>query len=125
MDKSPTINPEQYFKQIEDLGLRETAFLLHQFLLTYDTVSCRMTYNIPFYYGNRWICYLNLTKSGQLELAFTYGCQLKNVHGLLKSNGRKQVAGTFIEAGDEIPFEVIDELMQEAIGLDRSKGKSR
>lgn len=118
------LDPETYINQISEPLLREKALLLHHFLLTYKGLSSRLTYNIPFYYACRWVCYLNLTKSGQLELAFTYGKLLSNEGGILKDNGRKQVAGILFNSEDEIPFEELDKILLDAIALDQANAKA-
>ena len=116
-------SPDEYLQHIEHAKLREKAKLLHAFILTYPSIYCRLTYGIPFYYGKKWICYLNITKQQELEFAFTYGYLLKNEEGLLKSNGRKQVASVKFKEHEELPFEILDSLMLEALKLDQARSK--
>lgn len=91
---------------------------LHELLTSYPDVSGKMRYKIPFYYRKSWICYLNPTKDGSVELAFTRANELSNEQGLLDFKDRKQVAGiTYAKAAD-IQDDVLHEILQEALLLD-------
>jgi hypothetical protein len=114
-------NAEEYFVHIEDQNLRETAIILHQFLLSYSMIRSKISYHIPFYYRNRWMCYINHTKTKTIELAFVYGIALRNEGGLLLANKRKQVMGVSFCSPDEIPFESLDSIVENAIEIDEQK----
>jgi hypothetical protein len=81
----------------------------------------KMRYGIPFYYRFSWICYLNPSKDGAVELAFPRGNELSNVQGILNSRGRKQVCSIDFLKFSEIPRKEIYEIIQEAILLDELK----
>lgn len=113
--------------QIEDFiyqyegNQRDVLLYFHQLLSQEYNLSCKMRYRIPFYYGKTWICYLNPTKRGTVELAFLKGHLLSNVQGLLDSKGRKQVCGIEFGKVEDIPPSAVDEIVQEAILLDKTK----
>ena len=71
---------------------REIMTYFHNLLTKKFDLESRMQYNLPFYYGKSWICYLFPTKKGDIELAFTRGNELSNEQGLLNRKGRKQVS---------------------------------
>lgn len=81
----------------------------------------KLRYNIPFYYGKSWICYLNTLKDGSVELAFTRGNELSNAQGILESKGRKQVMSLCVKRINDIPLESLQEVLQEALLLDQRK----
>lgn len=99
---------------------REVMFFLHRYLTEELELTDKMRYDIPFYYGRSWICYLNPTKNGAVEFAFIRGNELSNEQGLLDSRGRKQVYGVEFEKMEDIPFELLEEVIQEAILLDET-----
>ena len=93
---------------------------LHDYLMsTYPHLTCTMKYEIPFYVGHHWICYLNPKKKGGIELCFTRGLELSNADGILKDKGRKQVSGIEIKSIDSAPIKVIKRTFEEAIILDK------
>ncbi len=97
---------------------RKVMEQLHELLSSFPEVTGKILYRIPFYYQRSWLCYLNPTKDGGVELAFTRGNELSNEQGLLESKGRKQVWGvTFYSTGD-INEELVLEVFQEALILD-------
>lgn len=78
----------------------------------------KIRYGIPFYYGRRWICYLNPLSGGGVELVFTRGRELSNAQGLLEARERKQVRGIELRRMADIPKSAILEIIHEAILLD-------
>ncbi len=102
---------------------RNILLYFHHLLKDLPKINSKISYNIPFYYGNKWICYLNPDNKGGVELAFTRGNELSNTQGLLESKSRKQVSSiTFYEIED-IPIQEINEIIQEAILLDETTPK--
>lgn len=76
-------------------------------------------YKLPFYFGRSWICYLNPLKDGSVELAFTRGNELSNVHGILTHGSRKQIAGVVFQQLGDISFDLVRDTLYEALELDR------
>ena len=102
-------------------GQQRTLMLyLHNLLFSGFNLVAKMRYGIPFYYRKSWICYLNPTKKGIVELAFPRGNELSNEQGLLSDKGRKQVFSVAFDNVAAIPNEVINEIIQEAILLDEA-----
>lgn len=113
-----TMNPvEDFIYQLEG-EQRALLLYLHHILTTELNLEAKIRYKIPFYYGKRWICYLNPTKDNKIDLSFIYGNQLSNEQGLLESRGRKQVCSITLDAVKNIPIETLYEILQEAILLD-------
>jgi hypothetical protein len=105
---------------IEDLIDNQKVIMqqLHPTITSFPEVISKIRYKIPFYYRKSWICYLNPVKGDKVELAFTRGNELSNEQGLLQANGRKQVRGVIIENANDIPWESLNEIFQEAFLLD-------
>lgn len=91
---------------------------LHRLLSSFPEITSKIRYKIPFYYHKSWICYLNPTKDGGVELAFTRGNELSNEQGLLQAKGRKQVYGVTFYSVRDIDEDLVAEVFQEALILD-------
>jgi hypothetical protein len=113
--------PEEYIYAIKNTALKELALFLHNFMLSYNGITSKLSYKIPFYYRNSWICYLNITKENKLEFVFCRGVEMKNEAGLLQFRGRKQVSGLLLESIDDLPLDILDELMSDAFNVDDKK----
>ena len=99
------------------------AQFLHDLLLEFPDLSCRITYGLPFFYRKKWVCYLNPMKDGSVELAFTRGHLLSNEQGLLESKGRKLVSSATFRQVEDIPVDALMEIIQEALLLDAEVSK--
>jgi hypothetical protein len=91
---------------------------LHALITSLPGVEGRLTYNLPFYYRNTWICYLAPQKDGSVEVGFTRGNELSNEQGLLDARGRKLVWSVVFRHVSEIPEETLLEVLQEALLVD-------
>lgn len=91
---------------------------LHDLICSFPEIEPRLTLGIPFYYRKKWICYLNPTRDGQVELGFPKGHLLSNEQGLLQANGRSQVRGIKFGSVAEIPVAELQEILAEAIIID-------
>ena len=119
MKKATNAEVESFIYTCE--GQQRTLMLyLHNLLFSGFNLVAKMRYGIPFYYRKSWICYLNPTKKGIVELAFTRGNELSNEQGLLSDKGRKQVFSVAFDNVAAVPNEVINEIIQEAILLDEA-----
>ena len=98
---------------------KEIMMYLHAMLEGMNLES-KIRYRVPFYYGKSWICYMNPKKEDQVELAMLRGNEMSNAQGILQFHGRTQVAGITIANVAEIPFESLNEMLQEAILLDET-----
>lgn len=120
---------EDFIYQLED-PQKEIMLYLHELLSNEFDLQDKIRYKIPFYFGRSWICYLNPIKNNAVELAFVRGNELSNMQGLLSDKGRKQVYGVEFESLDDIPLDILHDVLQEAILLDEttpyeSKNKKR
>ena len=97
---------------------REIMEILHDMMMDQPGILSKISYKIPFYYRNSWICYMNPQKSGGIEFAFPRGNELSNDQGLLEKKARQMVRGITILKPDDIPHESLREIIQEAILLD-------
>lgn len=111
---------EDFIYQYED-DQREVMLFLHNWLTVDLNLTEKIRFEIPFYYGKSWICYLNPTKNGNIEFAFVRGNELSNEQGLLDNKGRKQVFSVELKKVKEIPQQALNEIIQEAILLDQTK----
>lgn len=84
-------------------------------------LSSKIAYHIPFYYGNKWVCYLNpLKDQHSVELCFTRAHQFSDPTGLLKSRQRKQIKGLILRSLETIPLQEIDQILELALKLDQN-----
>ena len=91
---------------------------VHDLILGYPELTCRLAYRIPFYYGRRWVAYCNPRPDGAVEIAFPRGRELADPGGLLESKGRKLVRSVTyadLAAVDEAALRAV---IEEAIALD-------
>ena len=112
------MSPSQAFILDYEGPQGEVLQYLLDLLLTFPDMTTKIRYRIPFFYRKSWICYLNPTKNGKVELAFTRGNELSNANGLLDAKGRSQVMGVEFSKVSDIPEEALVEVIQEAIMLD-------
>ncbi|MBK7523135.1 MAG: DUF1801 domain-containing protein [Saprospiraceae bacterium] len=109
-----------FFEQF-DGDQRNVMEYMHNILTRDMQLMDKIRFKIPFYFGRSWICYLNPLKNGKVEFAFVRGNELSNYQGLLQNKGRQQVYSIEFEKVSEIPVELLNEVIQEAILLDQSK----
>lgn len=111
---------EGYIHQFDN-AQREIMLFFHHLLTNDYSLTSKITFKNPCYYGNSWICYLKALKNDKIELAFMRGNELSNDQGLLMSKGRKQLRSIDFSDVKEIPIEMIREVFQEALLLDEVK----
>ena len=113
------MNPvELFIYNKEDDQKYILEFLHHWIISTCKSIQPKIRYGIPFYYRNKWVCYLNPLKNGTVEIAFTRANQLRNESGLLQFGTRKQVAGLIIQSIETLPLLALQVIMTEALELD-------
>mgnify|MGYP002395774268 CR=1 FL=1 len=79
-----------------------------------------MRYGIPFYDGNKWLCYLNPRQDEKVDLTFLKGKELKGFNGILESRDRKMVKSLLIDSLATIDEKQLEGIMQAALALDRA-----
>jgi hypothetical protein len=112
------MSPAEEFISGFEGNQKELLLYLHDLIMSHPGMTTRISYGLPFYYRKSWICYLNPTKNGGVELAFTRGTELSNEQGLLDSKGRKQVSSVTFYQINNLPHNSIQEILQEAMLLD-------
>ena len=113
------MDPVELFILDLEAPQRDVFEYLHDLILSnYPELTPKIRYKIPFYYRKSWICYLNPTKNGRVELAFLRGHELSNEQGLLQARNRKLVRGITFDSTISIPEEDLHEIIQEALLLD-------
>jgi hypothetical protein len=111
---------EEFIYQFEG-NQRHVMLYFHNLLTEELNLTSKIKHKIPFFYRKSWICYLNPTKEGSVEFAFTRGNELSNAQGILENFGRKQVYSIIFKNILDIPTEQIKEIIHEAILLEETK----
>lgn len=99
---------------------REVMLFLHELMISYPAITCKIRYKVPFYFRKSWICYLNPVKNNSVDFCFVRGNELSNQQGILEAKDRKQVRSLTFASVEEIPVEELKEIIQEAILLDET-----
>jgi hypothetical protein len=110
---------EEYIGGFEGDDHRIMVYL-HRMMMDQPGIHCRIAFKIPVYYRNSWICYINPLKKGGIEFVFTRGRELSNEQGILMARGRKEVRGIIFHTAEDIPWDKLHEVVQEAILLDET-----
>lgn len=84
----------------------------------------RFSYGVPYFFKRRRVAFIwpasapQGPKDGLVSLGFCYGYLLSNEQGILKMEGRTQVAIVRFKTLDEIDEIIINEILQEALLVD-------
>ncbi|PCJ65023.1 MAG: hypothetical protein COA58_12190 [Bacteroidetes bacterium] len=106
-------------------GSQHDLFLmLHNFISEYESVRADIKYKIPFYSITKPVCYVSPQKKGGVELVFWNALKMKNSLPFLDPKKRKWFAGITYKSVEDIDFEVLDGLLQEAIACDSQYNKT-
>ena len=103
--------PERYrliFHQLRDLIINSSPKITEKF-----------SYQCPFYYYKRPLCYLYTSKMKpeKLLLGLCQGAQLSNVHEVFTATERKQIRLVEIDVNKNLELDTIREIVNEAIIL--------
>ena len=105
---------------------RTLVEFLHQIIMGYPQVSCRMRFNIPFYDRHTWFSYINPKKKVDgVELCFIHGNKMDDALGILEFRDRKQVGGVLITKLNEINEENIFILIDDALTFDEKTTRKK
>ena len=114
------MNPaEEYILKFQGAQKELLAFL-HQYFRD-KGLRPQLSYGLPFYYGNRWICYLKSNKDGSLDLSFTRANQFEDPTGLLEDRDRRQIKSLVLWPDQDLPMDAIEQIVEAAIALDGNK----
>ena len=113
------MNPVEEYIASKDPQLRELMDMLrHIILSTSPEFREKIAYGIPFFYIRKNICYLNPTNEG-LDVGFVRGSAIGMQHKSFELKGRKTVKSFRFKKLEDIDFELFDQVLQEAIRLDK------
>ena len=107
---------QEFLANIGPMQAEVIAYLDQQFT-TIEGVARKMRYSIPFYDYNSWICYLNPLKSSGVELCFLEGVKMTESFPILDLKGRKMASGLSIDVNDDLPIDLILDMINHAISL--------
>lgn len=111
---------EDFFYEFEGEQQKIMLFL-HEKLTDEFQLTAKLRYKIPFYFRLSWICYINPTKDNRVEFAFIRGNEMSNFQNILESKGRKLVYSLTVEKLSDLPIDLLNEVILEAITLDEMK----
>ncbi len=109
-----------FIDKLEDDALKDICHTLNKEILTFPHLKILKKFNLPFFYGKTWICYLNLIKKKEIELCFVRGRELQSKE-LLDFKKRSMIGGLTYRTIDDIDFGVLKLLLEEAVALDNNK----
>jgi len=91
-----------------------------------DRCGEKISYNVPYFYGNKGICLVwpaSIPRGGVAEgvlLGFWYGSLLKDPEGYLDRGTNKQIYYKIFRSADEIDHDRIIALLAEALEVDKA-----
>ena len=114
-----------YSDFITGKGLTENQIGVIEYLdkqfLKNEKVQRTISYRVPFYVGQKRLCYINPKKTGEIELCFMNGKPLTQVFHDIKMNDRKMIAGLMIDCDHDIDIEYVLKIFNYALDLDCKK----
>lgn len=104
---------------IESINEQQSGLIeyLDKQFLAQEGITRKIRFRIPFYDFDKWICYLNPVKQDQVELCFLDGVAMKEMFPSLDARGRKKVSGLMMNVSNDIPIDVIIEMITAAKSL--------
>lgn len=105
---------------------RRITHMLRQIAMEHiPEVREKLSYNVPFYYRKRRICYIwpsaipwgNVPEGG-VQFGFCYGSMLQDESGYLEKNGRKYVYGRTFFSTTEVDSDLLQAYLMEAVEID-------
>jgi len=107
---------------------RITVDVLRQIIIAHTPPTCKekISYNVPFFYGNKGICivYPAFIPRGGIKkgvlLGFWYGNRLKDVDNYLTHGTNRQIFYKIFNSVEEINEKAIVKLLKEAVKLDEN-----
>jgi len=102
-----------YYDFLDTLDESKASLIayLDQEFLKIEGIGRKMRYGIPFYDYEKWICYLNPTKKGTVELVFLAGDVMRATFPLLQKRGRKMVAGLELDPQKDVNRDLLVEMI--------------
>ncbi len=105
---------------------RITVDVLRQIIIAHTPATCKekISFNVPFFYGNRGICivYPAFIPRGGIKkgvlLGFWHGCKLKDTDNYLTHGTNRKIFYKIYNSVEEINEKAIVKLLKEAVRLD-------
>jgi hypothetical protein len=126
LDRPIKIKSISHLYEVLPEGERITVDVLRQIITAHTPPTCKekISFNVPFFYGNRGICivYPAFIPRGGIKkgvlLGFWYGNRLKDADNYLTRGTNKQIFYKIYNSVDEIDEKAIVKLLKEAVRLD-------
>lgn len=111
-------NVEEYL-HLQPQEFQKSLWELHLYLTEQCGLEPKIKFNIPFYYGRTWVCYINVhVKSQSFEFCFLNGIEMSTQWERLEMRGRQMVAGVVFKCDEKVIGPQLEEAVQEALILD-------
>jgi hypothetical protein len=108
---------DEYIERLENTHHQHLTYHIHHLLMTYEGITCKIRFRVPFYDGKKWICYINPIKKNGVEICFIKGFKLSPKPQLIAGK-RTMVKGISVYEINEEVLSLIAEVFEEAMLLD-------
>lgn len=98
---------------------RQIVESLSSVLLSFPNTSCKIRWGIPFFDYKKWVCYINPTKDGNVDLTFLQANKFEDPTGLLEARGRKMVKTLVVTDDSDETLAMVIVLMETALKVQR------
>lgn len=113
---------KDFFDYLDFVPISEnqTAILksIHNALISYPAVECKIKFKLPFFYKNTWIAYLNPIKKDGIEFCIVRAKEIPSIVDFVNYKKRTMIAGISFYSIKEIDFNILHFVFQEAYQLD-------
>lgn len=109
---------EDYLFKLEGTQ-RQIVESLSNVLLSFPNTSCKIRWGIPFFDYKKWVCYINPTKDGNVDLTFLQANKFDDPTGLLEARGRKMVKTLVASDDSDETLATVVVLMEAALEVQR------
>jgi len=109
---------QEFLSRVDPLQAEVVSYL-DQLFLSMPGVNRKIRFRVPFYDYNSWFCYLNPIKTEEIELCFLKGVPMSENFPMLDLKNRKMVSGLTIAVDKDIPQELIVDMLNHAISLNK------
>lgn len=133
LDASIKIKSISHLYEVLPESERITVDVLRQIIIAHTPATCKekISYNVPFFYGNKGICivYPAFIPRGGIKkgvlLGFWYGCKLKDADNYLTHGTNRKIFYKIFNSVEEINEKAIVKLLKEAVRLDENRASRK
>ena len=115
---------EEFIAKFNNEKLIEVCHFLREEIMQHPHIKIQKKFNLPFFYGKTWVCYVNGIKKRKkitgIELCFVRGRELPSKE-LLDFKDRVMIGGLTFQKVADIDMGVLKLLLEEAMILDHEK----